>query len=125
MRIPAVFAFMLMAVELAAADDRPPHQTILDRVSDYVVRYENTIQGIVAEEHYVQDSDKSDRPFVTHRELKSDLLLVRSDGSEFGYVQFRDVFEVDGEGVRDRSDRLTKLFLDPSMSARRQATEIM
>jgi hypothetical protein len=28
-------------------------------------------------------------------------------------VQFRDVFEVDGDAVRDRSDRLTKLFLEP------------
>jgi hypothetical protein len=89
------------------------------------VRYENTIQGIVAEEHYVQDSDKADRPFVTHRELKSDLLLVRADGPNFGYVQFRDVFEVDGDAVRDRSDRLTKLFLNPSLSSRRQAAELM
>ena len=53
------------------------------------------------------------------------MLLVRSEGSEFGYVQFRDVFSVDGDVVRDRSDRLTKLFLTPSMTARRQAAEIM
>jgi hypothetical protein len=62
-----------------AADDRPSLQAILARVTDYVVRYESTIQGIVAEEHY-PDADKADRPFVTHRELKSDLLLVRADG---------------------------------------------
>ena len=121
----AAFLIVLLLPAVLAAEDRPPLQTILSSVTDYVVRFENTIQGIVAEEHYAQDSDKSDRPFVTHRELKSDLLLVRSEGSEFGYVQFRDVFEVDGDAVRDRSDRLTKLFLDPSMSARRQAAEIM
>jgi hypothetical protein len=39
-------------------------------------------------------------------------------------VQFRDVFEVDGDAVRDRSDRLTKLFLNPSLS-RRQAAQLM
>ena len=125
MRIPPVLALASIAVAVVAAEDRPPLQAILSSVTDYVVRFENTIQGIVAEENYVQDSDKSDRPFVTHRELKSDLLLVRSEGSDFGYVQFRDVFNVDGDPVRDRSDRLTKLFLDASMSARRQAAQIM
>jgi hypothetical protein len=123
-RIAALFIAILIPAALAA-DDRPPLQAILSTVTDYVVRFENTIQGIVAEENYVQDADKSDRPFVTHRELKSDLLLVRNESSQFGYVQFRDVFNVDGDAVRDRSDRLTKLFLDPSMSARRQAVEIM
>jgi len=123
-RIGLLLTALIVPAALAA-DDRPSLQDILARVTDYVVRYENTFQGIVAEEHYVQDSDKSDRPFVTHRELKSDLLLVRSDGSDFRYVEFRDVFEVDGEAVRDRSDRLTKLFLDPSVTSRRQATEIM
>jgi hypothetical protein len=73
----------------------------------------------------VQDADKSDRPFVTHRESKSDLLLVRTEGGVDAYVQFRDVFEVDGEPVRDRTDRLTKLFMSPVQSARRQAAAIM
>ena len=125
MRRIAAFLVALLVPALLTAEDRPPLQAILSSVTDYVVRFENTIQGIVAEENYVQDADKSDRPFVTHRELKSDLLLVRNESSQFGYVQFRDVFNVDGDAVRDRSDRLTKLFLDPSMSARRQAVEIM
>jgi hypothetical protein len=121
----ALLLIALLIPAALAADDRPSLQEILARVTDYVVRYENTFQGIVAEERYVQDSDKSDRPFVTHRELKSDLLLVRSEGSDFGYVQFRDVFEVDGAAVRDRSDRLTKLFIDQSLSAHKLAAEIM
>jgi hypothetical protein len=124
-RIVAILSFAFLTSAALAAEDRPPLQTILDRVSDYIVRYENTIQGIVAEERYVQDSDKSDRPFVTHRELKSDLLLVRAEGSDFGYAQFRDVFEVDGDAVRDRSDRLTKLFIGQSLSAHKLAAEIM
>ena len=108
-----------------AAQDRPPLPVVLERVTDYVVRFQRELSGIVAEERYVQDADKSDRPFVTHRELKSDFLLVRTEGATNAYVQFRDVFEVDGEAVRDRSDRLTKLFMNPSESARRQAAEIM
>ena len=125
MRRIAAFLVALLVPALLTAEERPPLQAILSSVTDYVVRFENTIQGMVAEENYVQDADKSDRPFVTHRELKSDLLLVRNESGQFGYVQFRDVFNVDGDAVRDRSDRLTKLFLDPSMSARRQAVEIM
>jgi len=123
-RIALVLTALLISAAVAA-DDRPSLQAILARVSDYVVRYENTIQGIVAEEHYVQDADKADRPFVTHRELKSDLLLIRASGANLGYVQFRDVFEVDGDAVRDRTDRLAKLFLNPSLSSRRQAAELM
>ena len=42
---------------------------------------------------------------------KSDFLLVKPPGTE-RFVEFRDVFEVDGRPVRDRQDRLTKLFLD-------------
>jgi len=119
---------LVAAVDLATpamADDRPPLAVILQRVTDYVVRYQQQISGVVAEERYVQNSDKSDRPFVTHRELKSDLLLVRTQGETNGYVQFRDVYEVDGDPVRDRSDRLVKLFMNPSESAKKQAAEIM
>jgi hypothetical protein len=120
---PLLIALLIPAA--LAADDRPPLQTILERVTDYIVRYQRELSGIVAEERYVQDADKSDRPFVTHRELKSDLLLVRTGGAGQAYVQFRDVFEVDGEAVRDRTDRLTKLFVNPSESAKRQASQIM
>jgi hypothetical protein len=120
---PLLVALLVPAA--LAADDRPPLQTILERVSDYVVRYQQEISGVVAEERYVQDADKSDRPFVTHRELKSDLLLVRTAGVAEGYVQFRDVFEVDGDPVRDRTDRLATLFTNPSENAKRQAAQIM
>jgi hypothetical protein len=119
-------ALLLAAVAAgAAADDRPPLPVILQRVGDYVVKFQQQISGIVAEEYYVQNSDKSDRPFVTHRELKSDLLLVKNEGETNGYVQFRDVYEVDGEPVRDRSDRLVKLFMNPSETGKKQAGQIM
>ena len=124
-RLALSFLALLLSAAPVAADDRPPLSAILERVTDYVVRYQRELSGIVAEERYVQDSDKSDRPFVTHRELKSDLLLVRTTGANEAYVQFRDVYDVDGEAVRDRSDRLTKLFMNPSESAKRQAAQIM
>jgi hypothetical protein len=121
----AVLTLLFAAAVLA--DDRPPLAVVLQRVADYVVQYQKVISGVVAEEHYVQNADKSERPFVTHRELKSDLLLLRAEGQTNGYVQFRDVYEVDGDPVRDRNDRLLKLFLNPNPkeSAAKQAAEIM
>src|SRR6516225_4544259 len=127
MRSIAVLVLTLVFAAPAVADDRPPLAVVLQRVADYVIHYQQMISGVVAEEHYVQNSDKSERPFVTHRELKSDLLLVRAEGQSNGYVQFRDVYEVDGDPVRDRNDRLLKLFLNPNPkeSPSKQAAEIM
>jgi len=104
-------AILLASMFTARAASGPTVTEVLARVGDYVVRYETELSGIVAEEHYSQIGDISDRPQLTRRELKSDLLLVRAEGVDGeGFVQFRDVFEVDGEAVRDRSERLVKLY---------------
>lgn len=105
------------AAELAA---------VLERVGRYVNEYQARLAGVVAEETYKQDvrTASSARPGATsHRELKSDLLLVRpaADGP---WLQFRDVFEVDGKPVRDRDDRLLKLFVDTKLDFRGQAEAI-
>ena len=94
----------------------PPIDTVLDRASAYIAEFKRQLSGIVAEEEYVQElvatlPDKKDRTV-----LKSDLLLVRPANAS-GYVGYRDVFEVDGRPVRDRANRLTRLFLDPRASA--------
>ena len=51
----------------------------------------------------------------TTRTLVSDYLQVKIPGYE-GWLPFRDVFEVDGQRVRDRQDRLVKLFVQTSPS---------
>jgi hypothetical protein len=131
--LPALPALVLtLAVALAVvspAADGPTLTDVLARMGDYVVRYEAELSGIVAEEHYSQDSSDSDtrgRVGPSHRELKSDLLMVRAEGRDgYGFVQFRDVYEVNGESVRDRSERLLKLFVNPTAAARDRAREIM
>ena len=40
-------------------------------------------------------------------------------------MQFRDVTEVDGKKLKDRNDRLARLFLSPSKSTASQARKIM
>jgi hypothetical protein len=110
----------------------PSLKTVLGRASDYVVRFERDLTGIVAEERYSQDVEALNAPGsqppspsqeVSHRELRSDLLLVHTGGSD-QYVQFRDVFEVDGQPVRDRSDRLLSLFLRPTDATASQTRRI-
>jgi hypothetical protein len=58
------------------------------------------------------------------RRLKSDFLLATTaDGQT--WVPFRDVFEVDGKPVRDRDERLRKLFLEaPAASAMEAAAKV-
>ena len=51
------------------------------------------------------------------------LLLVRPGGMG-DWVQFRDVFEVDGRPVRDRGERLVPLFLQPAASRAAQLMRI-
>jgi hypothetical protein len=60
------------------------------------------------------------------RKLRSDLLLVKPVGLD-GWQVFRDVFEVDGSTVRDRQQRLLKLFVDSpdAATAMERADQIM
>ena len=94
---------------------------VLEHAGAYVTAFEQRLAGIVAEEKYVQTTEPAP-PVRT--ELRSDLLLVRPIGAR-DWVQFRDVFEVDGQPVRDRADRLTQLFLETSSTGREQIVRLL
>ena len=109
-----------------SAAPQPALETVLQRAGAYVGLVERGISAIVAEERYVQDVRHPNAGRFaadSHRELRSDVLLVRPGGTD-RYVEFRDVFEVDGARIRDRQDRLTALFLDPTASAGAQIQRI-
>ena len=104
-------------------------EAVLARTAEYVTEYQTKLAGIVAEEKYTQDvrnlgsaPDLLAAP-TPHREMRSDLLLVRPSG-EGPWLQFRDVFELDGKPLRDRDERLLKLFVDTKADARAQAATI-
>lgn len=97
---------VLLALPVGGQDVRA---ALLERASNYVADLENHLTAVVAEETYAQQTGG------LQRRLRSDLLLVRVDG-DARYVEFRDVFEVDGSAVRDRDERLTRLFVDSSGS---------
>ncbi len=109
----------------------PALEAVLARVSEYVYNYGREFTAIVAEEVYEQKVSRkiaivggSAAKQPTSRRLVSDYLLVRVPGDE-GWTPFRDVFEVDGVKVRDRDDRLKRLFLEaPTEKAAENANKI-
>jgi hypothetical protein len=125
----AVVALLCLAlgIPLAAQEEAPSLGSLLARATDYVDEFYDQLSGMVAEERYQQRSmtrtpggrGSSGANGDERRVLRSDFLLVRPEGEE-EYYGFRDVFELDGQPVRDRHDRLTRLFLDASASADRQ-----
>lgn len=104
-----------------ASDNSLP--ALLDRLGKYIDQYERDMAAVVLEEHYVQQVSEMNGSFGDKRVLRSDFLL--SKAGDLGWVAFRDVFEVDGKEVRDRSDRLLQLFLKPSSDGKDQLNKIV
>jgi hypothetical protein len=96
---------------LRASNDSPSLKAVLARAGDYAVRFERELATLVAEEHYTQEVNGGGP--IEHRELRSDLLFVSRLGAH-RYVEFRDVFEVDGRSIRPRDERLAQLAANPS-----------
>jgi hypothetical protein len=113
----AILVILMAAPPRAQSPSLPQ---VVARAGEYVRAYEAQLSRIVAEETYLQEytyrPNRSLNPLQRQqRRLRSDLLLMRPEG-ELNWVQFRDVFEVDGKPVRDREERLTALFLKPTRS---------
>ncbi len=131
MRLGLIAALVCAAVAAAAAQPAPALDETLLKAAEYVAWYQRAFVGIVAEETYRQTATRRNgfdargfaRDASQRRDLKSDVLLVRTPGAD-EWLQFRDVFEVDGKPVRDRDDRLVKLFLEPPASVQTQIDDI-
>ena len=132
--------------EIAAAKsaDRPALDDLLNRAAWYLDYFIDQFENVVAEESYVQDASTllpSYSPIggrggsilpgpsaaelgrARHRDLRSDFLLVKSPDT-LALVAFRDVITVDGVAVRDRQQRLAKLFLEAPADSMTQAQRI-
>jgi len=116
---------------------------LLAKATWYSIDFIEHLSSVVAEERYIQDSNvalatvaipalggrgapamNSARGSSKHRELRADFLIVKS-GKDM-WTPFRDVFEVDHIPIRDREQRLAKLFLNakPDAAAEEQAKAI-
>jgi hypothetical protein len=117
---------LLVAVAIALGAGQPARTQSVDinelraRVAAQALRFITQFSDVVSEEEYDQRFTISKRK----RSLKSDFMLVAYPGRTELVMMFRDVREVDGKPVRDKQDRITKLFLEPFNNAIRRAQDI-
>ena len=116
-----------------AGEAQLANQDLVSRVGAYVGQFYRSFGSVVAEERYEQavrrapgSSTTSVRrgdngPIATT--LVSDFLMVQVPGE--GWMPFRDVFERDGQQLRDREARLAKIFLSGSRDSLDQMRAIM
>jgi hypothetical protein len=116
---PLIAAGAIVLVHAAgASQDRQTVDAVLRAAGSYLLQYEKDVSAVVAEEDCTQRVEG-----LGSRRLRSDLLVILDPKA--GWISFRDVFEVDGKPVRDRDDRLQKLFFHPSTDALAQARRIV
>lgn len=115
---------LIVLASLAAFAAPAPVQTAAEAAvaaaGRYLQDYTAQVAGVVLEEKYLQQSQGR---VTMARELVSDLAIMADP--RFGWVTFRDVFEVDGDPIRDRQDRVVELFSNPSGDALEQAQRIV
>jgi hypothetical protein len=108
-----------------AALQPAPVADVLAKAAAYLADYEKTFSVVVSEEHYAQSFSQrlvqptryvTTLPVVTRRRATRAEVIMMNVG-ENAWVAFRDVFEQDGKPVRDRDERLQRLFLQPSGQA--------
>lgn len=124
-RVPvliAAAALVAAPVSRLAAQQPPPValDVVLRNAAAYLETFATNASGVVLEEAYTQQTRAKQ---LTTRRMRSDVLITADRA--VGWYEFRDVFEVDGSPVRDRDDRLAKLFAQPSPSALEQARRIV
>ena len=114
---------ILIAALLAAPTEPPDLRAVMARAGAYVARYQQDFSLLLADERYVQEAGNADAP--ERRVLVSEFALVRvEDADRTLWLAFRDVVGVDGRAVRDRQERLRRLFLDRPADALSQARAI-
>lgn len=103
----------------AAWQQKQTLEDILKSAAAYLDRFPAAASGAVREETYSQQLHATGAT----RQLRSDVVIVAD--TDNGWLEFRDVFDVDGKAVRDRTDRLVNLFTTPANDATSQASRIV
>jgi len=115
--------------------------TVLSSAMRYVMNYEQQFALLVSEEHYLQELQRPPNPgdnlsrtnpgggmraggAMNTQNIKSDFVLVQLGMDGEGWLPFRDTFEVKGKKLRNREERLLKLFLDNDKSAFEKAARL-
>ncbi len=126
----AVIAISLGVMTSAQVGSQPGSgfTTVLSSAMRYTMNYEQRFALLAADEHYQQEIQRPPNPgsnlsrtnpgggmqgggAISTQSIKSDFLLVQLGGDGEGWMPFRDAFEVKGRKLRERDDRLLKLFI--------------
>ena len=114
---------IVAGVQTAAGGQAGPAlQALVQQATDSVATYEKQFSGLVSEERYTQVV-RIHAQTTIRRVLRSDVVFVHEPGA--GWYGFRDVYEVDGTAVRDRDQRLKKLFVDAGSDVLARANAIV
>src|SRR5262245_38968526 len=111
-----LLACLSMVAGGPGAAQSPSTDTVVAAASKYVENYRKDFSAVVCEERQTQTLVKPDGRISKTRVLVSDLTFVKT-GDTWILHSFRDVISVDGKAVRNRDDRLRKLFLDGKKNA--------
>jgi len=112
-----VFAGVAMVARAAAQAPPAPSATaaIVEQAGKYVTGYLEAFSAVVSEEKQTQRLIRYDGRVSKVRDITADFLLVKT-GTTWPQA-YRDVIEVDGKRIRNREDRLKKLFLEHPKNA--------
>jgi len=99
-----------------------PPADIVALAGRYAEAYVDAFSAVVSEEKQTQTLVRPDGRVRKTREITADFLLVKLRGTWPDV--FRDVITVDGKPVRNREDRLKKLFLEHPKTAPEMARAI-
>jgi hypothetical protein len=130
-RVVAITAAGIAVLTARTPAQAPTMEEVLARAADYTTRFVENFSNLVATEKYIQDVRPANtalrlrwKPVPgSHRELLSDFLLLNV-GGPLEWRPYRDVYMVDRKPVRDRNDRLMKLFTEPAATRAEQAARI-
>jgi VWFA-related protein len=103
----------VMAPEPARSEPAKPVSAelaaILDRAGRYVLAYERDLSNVLAEEECRQILGKDDPSLRKVRDTRAGAFFITLPGA-LPWATFRDVWEVDGNKIRDHEERLGRLF---------------
>jgi hypothetical protein len=109
----AILAGLLSAAASALSDAQTAtFAEVMRKAHEYVSVYEDhELSTVIAREHYHQQWLASDATIKGERTMLSDYVLLQLPDED--WVALRDVYEIDGTAVADRTARLKTLFAGP------------
>src|SRR5262245_49486172 len=122
--VPIVAAAAALAAAPCGLTQSPPAapSEVVALAGTYVTAYVDAFSAVVSEEKQTQKLVRPDGRTRKTREITADFLLVKAQG--LWPEAFRDVIDVDGKPVKNRDDRLRKLFIDNPKTAAALAAAI-